>query len=677
MQINHLSKSFGKKKLFQDLSFSFDKGILLIDGESGCGKTTLLEILMGNVSADSGEVDLQEEGFSYCGQKASLFLNESMKKNLLLFADTTIEDPLYLSYCKALDFSFPTDKTLSKASGGERAKAEIIIALLKDMPILFMDEPFSSLDKKSKLSLASLLNDYAKSHTILLVNHDKEIVKELVINKTISFSKTTGVQIEEGVDCEKKEVVYRSYVPSEKRVLFAALSAIIKNNLFDYVLKFLLVVFSLFSFSFAVSLTNTNTELQNIGIGLDNDPFLYHQVTTESKDSLTPSFYDDRQTYQTLEMPVYSSSSSYLLVATDKIQDDHFYLYTPETFKSPLLLQENQEAYFEGDDNRYPVTLLDQEDNLLKEHLQWLSIQSIYDGYDLNKALLFTSWSLFDKTLLYGQENLIFSSYQVACFEPLKGLKNYGYYLEVTTNESQIVVTDEEGYQLRIFALLAGQKIKINSLDMTLTTTGSTKEESVIEMSLPLYKDFLFHLFSNEMKKDDMFFSIYLDRSSILSYYEQENLQIHDFIQFKAVPYANNILYAISLALFVLLLLYGLITRDVSKRQFSKIQSVICHNGLKRRTFTFNRLLYSLSFIVFSLPLSFILYYSCFIPLANLIEKNFMYPTGYAFIGEPYFTDIKGALPFYSPLNIIFFLFALTFLFGVALFLVGKQKKKD
>ena len=84
MKVKDISKSFGNRTLFSSLTFSFSKGLLVLKGKSGCGKTTLRKIRMGKEKPAKGTV-VPFSSFSYCGRDDSLFSVFSLKKNLFIF----------------------------------------------------------------------------------------------------------------------------------------------------------------------------------------------------------------------------------------------------------------------------------------------------------------------------------------------------------------------------------------------------------------------------------------------------------------------------------------------------------------------------------------------------------------------------------------------------------------
>ena len=81
MIVKNLSKKFGKRLLFSDLSFQIDKGLFELKGKSGCGKSTFINILLGKVSQDEGEIIFNNHenlNFSICAQDSTLFEDYSL-----------------------------------------------------------------------------------------------------------------------------------------------------------------------------------------------------------------------------------------------------------------------------------------------------------------------------------------------------------------------------------------------------------------------------------------------------------------------------------------------------------------------------------------------------------------------------------------------------------------------
>ena len=180
LSVQNLSMSFPGKPLFSDVAFALRRGerVFLLGG-NGCGKTTLLNILTGKLTAERGAVrfgtgvrlgyfeqtqSALRTGKSVLAEVYDRFPNKSVPelRNLLaqfLFRGDDIEKPM------------------NALSGGERAKIALLEIMLRGCNLLILDEPTNHLDIASREVLEQALASY--EGTILAVSHDRYFVNRL------------------------------------------------------------------------------------------------------------------------------------------------------------------------------------------------------------------------------------------------------------------------------------------------------------------------------------------------------------------------------------------------------------------------------------------------------------------------------------------------------------------
>lgn len=168
-----ISKSYGARKVFENFSLEIQEGeILCILGESGCGKTTLLNIL-SRLTTCEGILENVPKKVGYIFQEARLMPNLTLEDNLRYVGgrDEDIEEILQ----KTELFSVKS-KRPKELSGGEKQRVSIARAFLSNAPLLLLDEPFSSLDTPRKIRLAGVFAELwrEKKHTAVFVTHDIE-----------------------------------------------------------------------------------------------------------------------------------------------------------------------------------------------------------------------------------------------------------------------------------------------------------------------------------------------------------------------------------------------------------------------------------------------------------------------------------------------------------------------
>ena len=180
LSVSNLKKTFGDKTIFSNTSFEVKKGerVFLL-GDNGCGKTTLLKVLMKDYAPDDGIFKFGSNVLTgYFDQvQAKLDLTktaiEEVWSSFPSMSETSVRSALAA-------FLFKGDevyKNLSDCSGGERARIALLKLMLGKFNFLLLDEPTNHLDAFSREELENTLLDY--SGTMLIVSHDRYFINKL------------------------------------------------------------------------------------------------------------------------------------------------------------------------------------------------------------------------------------------------------------------------------------------------------------------------------------------------------------------------------------------------------------------------------------------------------------------------------------------------------------------
>lgn len=243
IEIKNLHKSYRRgKEIIPNLNLSFgETGLTMIVGKSGCGKTTLLNIVgamdldfEGQVSVDG--LDLKEASYkeivdyrnftsAFVFQKNSLFEFLTVEENLKLCMNIQNNTADISEALEKVGLKGFEHKKVKSLSGGEKQRVAIARALIKNCKIIFADEPTSALDTKNAHKIFQLFKEISKDKLVVLVTHDlKKAV--LYADRIIRF--VDGVPVE---DTTYNEVSPEAKQLPKRKTKKLALLPIFKNHL--------------------------------------------------------------------------------------------------------------------------------------------------------------------------------------------------------------------------------------------------------------------------------------------------------------------------------------------------------------------------------------------------------------------------------------------------------------
>ncbi|MBW1852530.1 MAG: ABC-F family ATP-binding cassette domain-containing protein, partial [Deltaproteobacteria bacterium] len=181
VSIKDVSKGFGEIPLYEGLNLAVLRGErIAIIGPNGCGKTTLLRMVAGEVDPDEGKISLGHAvGMGYFAQHHSDMLDPQKTVIQEVYNVVPQETVGFVrGVCGAFLFSGEdVDKGIGILSGGERARVSLAKLLVKPGNLMVMDEPTNHLDISSSEALINALAEY--NGTLLFVSHNKSFINRL------------------------------------------------------------------------------------------------------------------------------------------------------------------------------------------------------------------------------------------------------------------------------------------------------------------------------------------------------------------------------------------------------------------------------------------------------------------------------------------------------------------
>ena len=250
------SKSGESFKALDNFSYSFlNRGLVGIYGDSGCGKTTLLNLIGGIDTLTSGDILIDNKSLTkfknkeldaYRNQEIGfIFQDDNLIDNFNVFENVSLalslrkinskkRKELVSESLKEVGILDKEKKYPSELSGGEKQRVTIARALIKKPRIILADEPTGSLDKENSFEIMKILKELSKKYLVIVVSHDENLLNEfsdeiikiakgkIVGTKTINKindekdlkkkeNKLTSLRINDGFKLSLKNISYKKF----------------------------------------------------------------------------------------------------------------------------------------------------------------------------------------------------------------------------------------------------------------------------------------------------------------------------------------------------------------------------------------------------------------------------------------------------------------------------------
>jgi len=238
LRVENLCKNFGDLKAVDNLSFKVESGKLFAFlGQNGAGKSTTINMLIGTLERDNGNI-------VYAGDKSFKDFKEKIGvvfQNNILDEELTVEENLklfgrlysknnekikerYQNLANILGFKEFEKKKFKSLSGGQKRRVEVARALFNTPEILFLDEPTTGLDPKTRIDVWKIINEIRKSTgmTVFLTTHYMEETNDadevVIIHNGKKIAQGSPSELKEKYSSDRIKIVPYNVEEFEKNV---------------------------------------------------------------------------------------------------------------------------------------------------------------------------------------------------------------------------------------------------------------------------------------------------------------------------------------------------------------------------------------------------------------------------------------------------------------------------
>ncbi|MDM8266446.1 ABC transporter ATP-binding protein [Limosilactobacillus pontis] len=189
VSVEDLNVAYGNHQVISGLSFTVNEGdFMVVIGENGVGKTTLVRALLGLIKPHSGEIDVPASNLiGYVPQFRNI--DEEYPLSIRDFVSLNVKKPGFPWLSKKerakvdrmirmTDLTAIADRPLGLASGGEKQRAYLAQALLRSPKLLILDESTASLDNEMKYELLDLVTRFQQENlSVMFITHDWDLAR--------------------------------------------------------------------------------------------------------------------------------------------------------------------------------------------------------------------------------------------------------------------------------------------------------------------------------------------------------------------------------------------------------------------------------------------------------------------------------------------------------------------
>lgn len=323
ISIKNLNKSFSDVKVLKNISIKFPRyGLIAICGDSGCGKTTLLNCL-SNLLPFEGEIEIdgvnisklsEEEkvlfrlkNIGFVFQDFKLFNSETVERNVLLPLDMSnnmkkkYKERKVLDLLEIVGLKKMAKHKINQLSGGEKQRIAIARSLVNEPKIILADEPTGALDSTNSEEIMSILSTIAKRALVIIVSHDEELMRRYassIIHMKDGVISSKEFPNQENRDTylpvfKNKETNKKPSIPSTYLLRHSLLS--LKEKKWRSIICSMITSLGLIGVGLSASLSNTiSTNIKHAYSSMIDDSKIIMSVKNDNKKLIinSGSYYD-------------------------------------------------------------------------------------------------------------------------------------------------------------------------------------------------------------------------------------------------------------------------------------------------------------------------------------------------------------------------------------------------
>lgn len=176
IRLEHIYKRFDRNNVLTDVSMTLEEGkISCIMGASGSGKTTLMNILMGFLKPDSGDLKgLEGKRIAAMFQEDRLIEHWDAIRNVQLVCGKNITASVVKEHFMEVGLTEYENKPVKTLSGGMRRRVALVRAMLAEGNLLILDEPFKGLDEDLRQQVIQYVIRLSADKTAIIVTHERD-----------------------------------------------------------------------------------------------------------------------------------------------------------------------------------------------------------------------------------------------------------------------------------------------------------------------------------------------------------------------------------------------------------------------------------------------------------------------------------------------------------------------